>query len=84
MGPSRASRFASGGAASGTAKGYGRHKQLTAVKACRTVKKTDMLHNEYLPVMQIDAQTYEARADGQLLTCEPATVLPTAQRYFQF
>ena len=38
----------------------------------------------YLPVMQIDAQTYEVRADGQLLTCEPAKVLPMAQRYFLF
>ena len=43
-----------------------------------------MVHNDYLPVMQIDAQTYEVRADGQLLTCEPATVLPMAQRYFLF
>jgi urease subunit alpha len=44
----------------------------------------DMIHNDYLPVMQIDAQTYEVRADGQLLTCEPAAVLPMAQRYFLF
>jgi len=70
--------------ANGSAQGYGLHKQLAAVKACRTVKKTDMVHNDYLPVMQIDAQTYEVRADGQLLTCEPATVLPMAQRYFLF
>jgi len=70
--------------ASGIAESYGLHKRLAAVKACRTVKKTDMLHNDYLPVMQIDAQTYEVRADGQLLTCEPAKVLPMAQRYFLF
>jgi len=50
----------------------------------RTVKKKDMVHNAYTPVMQIDAQTYEVRADGQLLTCEPAAVLPMAQRYFLF
>ena len=43
-----------------------------------------MVHNDYLPTMQIDAQTYAVRADGQLLTCEPATVLPMAQRYFLF
>ena len=43
-----------------------------------------MVHNDYLPLMQIDAQTYEVRADGQLLTCEPAAVLPMAQRYFLF
>jgi urease subunit alpha len=70
--------------ANGAAESYGLHKRLAAVKACRSVKKTDMLHNDYLPVMQIDAQTYEVRADGQLLTCEPATVLPMAQRYFLF
>ncbi len=70
--------------ASGVAKGYGLQKPLAAVKACRSVKKTDMVHNAYLPKMQIDAQTYEVRADGQLLTCEPATVLPMAQRYFLF
>jgi urease subunit alpha len=70
--------------ASGVAESYGLHKRLAAVKACRTVKKTDMVHNDYLPVMQIDAQTYEVRADGQLLTCEPASVLPMAQRYFLF
>ena len=68
----------------GAAESYGLHKRLAAVKACRTVKKTDMVHNDYLPVMQIDAQTYEVRADGQLLTCEPAAVLPMAQRYFLF
>jgi len=70
--------------ASGVAESYGLHKRLAAVKACRTVNKTDMVHNDYLPVMQIDAQTYEVRADGQLLTCEPANVLPMAQRYFLF
>jgi urease subunit alpha len=48
------------------------------------VKKGDMVHNAYAPVMEIDPQTYAVRADGQLLTCEPATVLPMAQRYFLF
>ncbi|MFH7045043.1 urease subunit alpha [Paucibacter sp. JuS9] len=66
------------------AQGYGLKKSLSVVKGCRTVKKTDMVHNAYLPRMEIDAQTYEVRADGQLLTCEPATVLPMAQRYFLF
>ena len=55
-----------------------------AVHGCRSVKKTDMVHNAYLPSMQIDPQTYAVRADGQLLTCEPATELPMAQRYFLF
>jgi urease subunit alpha len=59
-------------------------KTVSAVRGCRTVTKADMIHNDYLPRMQIDAQTYEVRADGELLTCEPATVLPMAQRYFLF
>jgi urease subunit alpha len=60
------------------------HKTLAAVRGCRTVKKADMVRNAYTPHMEIDAQTYEVRADGQLLTCEPAQVLPMAQRYFLF
>ena len=70
--------------ATGAAESYGLHKRLVAVKGCRTVKKADMVHNAYAPVMEIDAQTYAVRADGQLLTCEPASVLPMAQRYFLF
>ena len=62
----------------------GLKKRLAAVQNCRRVKKADMVHNAYTPVMEIDAQTYAVRADGQLLTCEPATVLPMAQRYFLF
>jgi len=62
----------------------GLRKRLSAVHGCRTVKKADMVHNAYLPVMEIDAQTYQVRADGQLLTCDAATVLPMAQRYFLF
>lgn len=54
------------------------------VKGCRTVKKTDMIHNSYMPKIEVDSQTYEVRADGSLLTCEPAEVLPLAQRYFLF
>jgi len=68
----------------GVAEGYGLHKQLAAVKGCRGVTKAQMVHNAYLPQMEIDAQTYSVRADGQLLTCEPAKVLPMAQRYFLF
>jgi urease subunit alpha len=62
----------------------GLHKRLSAVHGCRKVKKADMVHNAYTPVMEIDAQTYAVRADGELLVCEPATVLPMAQRYFLF
>jgi urease subunit alpha len=70
--------------ANGSAEGLGLHKTLAAVNGCRAVKKQHMMHNAYTPAMQIDAQTYEVRADGQLLTCEPAAVLPMAQRYFLF
>ncbi len=62
----------------------GLHKRLAAVQNCRKVTKADMVHNAYLPVMEIDAQTYRVRADGQLLTCDAATLLPLAQRYFLF
>jgi urease subunit alpha len=68
----------------GIAEAYGLHKQIAAVKGCRAVKKRHMVHNAALPKMEIDPQTYTVRADGQLLTCEPATVLPMAQRYFLF
>ena len=77
--------FVSGASlASGTAERYGLAKRLVAVKGNRSVKKADMVHNHYLPTMQIDPQTYEVRADGALLTCEPASVLPMAQKYFLF
>ena len=59
-------------------------KRLSAVHGCRGVKKADMVHNAYLPAMEIDPQTYRVRADGVLLTCDPATVLPMAQKYFLF
>jgi urease subunit alpha len=62
----------------------GLNKIVTAVKGCRTLRKKDMVLNDYQPVMEVDPQTYEVRADGKLLTCEPADVLPLAQRYFLF
>ncbi|QAZ40167.1 urease subunit alpha [Methylibium sp. Pch-M] len=63
---------------------YGLRKPLSAARQCRTVRKGDMVHNAYLPKMEVDAQTYQVRADGQLLSCEPATALPMTQRYFLF
>jgi urease subunit alpha len=72
------------GLAAGIADRFGLRKQLSAVKNIRQVKKQHMVHNSYLPKMEIDAQTYAVRADGILLTCEPATQLPMAQRYFLF
>ena len=63
---------------------FGLTKTLSAVKNIRGIRKQHMVHNSYLPKMEIDAQTYSVRADGQLLTCEPAVSLPMAQRYFLF
>jgi urease subunit alpha len=62
----------------------GLNKRLVAVKGTRAIGKKDLVLNDYLPRMEVDPQTYEVRADGQLLTCEPAAVLPMAQRYFLF
>jgi len=70
--------------AAGVGARYGLQKTLAAVRGCRQATKRDMVHNAWLPAMEIDAQTYSVRADGELLTCEPATVLPMAQRYFLF
>ena len=77
--------FVSGAAlAAGVGDRYGLAKPLVAVRGVRTLSKRDLLWNDALPVMSIDPETYEVRADGQLLVCEPATVLPMAQRYFLF
>jgi urease subunit alpha len=59
-------------------------KQLIAVEDTRRLTKQDMVLNDATPVMEVDPETYEVRADGQLLTCEPAKELPLAQRYFLF
>ena len=70
--------------AAGVGERFGLHKPLVAVKNTRRIGKRDMVHNAYAPHMEVDAQTYAVRADGQLLTCEPAHSLPMAQRYFLF
>lgn len=62
----------------------GLQKQIAVVKGCRDVQKKDLIHNSYLPVIEVDPQTYQVKADGVLLWCEPADVLPMAQRYFLF
>ena len=59
-------------------------KRIMAVSNTRDIRKQDLIHNSYQPKMEVDSQTYEVRADGELLTCEPADVLPLAQRYFLF
>ncbi|WP_341736958.1 urease subunit alpha [Microcoleus sp. CAWBG640] len=62
----------------------GLQKPTVAVSGTRKISKRDMKLNDYLPEMEVDPETYEVRADGELLICEPATVLPMAQRYFLF
>ena len=70
--------------AAGAPQRYGLAKTAVAVKGIRGVGKKDMVHNDYAPRMEVDPQTYAVRADGLLLHCEPASVLPMAQRYFLF
>ena len=72
------------GLAAGIGQRFGLHKTLSAVKGIRNVKKQHMIHNDLAPHMEVDAQTYAVRANGDLLACEPATSLPMAQRYFLF
>jgi len=62
----------------------GLQKRLEPVKNCRKVTKADMVHNSATPVIDVDTETYAVRADGELLVCEPAQVLPMTQRYFLF
>ncbi|MBI3356441.1 MAG: urease subunit alpha [Nitrospirae bacterium] len=65
-------------------KKLGLQKRVAAVKNCRSVKKRDLKLNDYLPKIEVDPETYVVMADGVRLTCEPAIVLPMAQRYFLF
>jgi urease subunit alpha len=69
----------------GIGKALGLERRLAAVSNTRGgIGKKAMIHNDATPVIEVDAETYEVRADGVLLTCEPATILPMAQRYFLF
>ena len=72
------------GLAAGIGQKYGLQKTLSAVKGIRGMGKRHMILNDYTPKMEVDAQTYAVRADGLLLTCEPAVSLPMTQRYFLF
>ena len=69
---------------SGALDSLGLQRMLMAVRNTRAIGKRDLIHNDALPKIEVDPQTYEVRADGILLTCDPATVLPLAQRYFLF
>jgi urease subunit alpha len=68
----------------GVARGYGLTKRIEAVKGCRKITKRDLKWNDALPKITVDPETYEVRADGELLTCEPACSLALTQRYFLF
>jgi urease subunit alpha len=70
--------------AAGIAERYGLRKRLVPVHGIRSLRKTDMIHNDYQPKITVDPETYQVVADGELLTCEPAKILPMAQRYFLF
>jgi len=68
----------------GVAAGYGLSKRIEPVFGCRKIGKKDMKWNDAMPRITVDPETYEVRADGELMSCEPASVLPLAQRYFLF
>ena len=68
----------------GISERYGLRKRIVPVQGIRGLRKSNMIHNDYLPKITVDPETYEVTADGELLNCEPATVLPLAQRYFLF
>jgi urease subunit alpha len=70
--------------AAGVGRRWGLTRPLEAVRNTRSISKRSMILNDATPVIEVDPETYEVRADGVLLTCEPAVVLPMAQRYFLF
>ncbi len=72
------------GLKAGIAGKYGLQKEVVAVKNTRKIGKRDMIHNDALPKIKVDPETYQVTADGKPLTCEPAKILPMAQRYFLF
>jgi len=70
--------------AAGIGANLGLAKDTLAVKGTRDIGKKDLIHNNFTPEVHVDPETYEVRANGELLTCEPASELPMAQRYFMF
>ena len=70
--------------AAGIAEIYGLTKRVVPVRGIRSLRKSDMVHNNRQPKITVDSETYQVVADGEFLTCEPAKVLPLAQRYFLF
>ena len=68
----------------GVAQQLNLQSMIGTVKNCRNINKDSMILNDYQPDISVDSQTYQVRADGELLVCEPATELPMAQKYFLF
>lgn len=71
-------------ASAGLAKKLGLKKMTAAVRSWRRIGKKAMIHNSATPKIEVDSETYKERVDGELIICEPARVLPLAQRYFLF
>jgi len=84
LGRSSLSFLSQSAADAGVAESYGLAKTTAVVKGTRSVTKADMIHNNWQPDISVDPETYQVVADGMVLTCEPAEVLPMAQRYFLF
>jgi urease subunit alpha len=82
--PTAITYLSEAGVRAGIAERFGLKKIIKAVRNCRTIGKKNMMHNSATPKIEVDAETYEVRVDGQLITCDPATSLPLAQRYFLF
>ena len=84
IGPSGVTFLSQAAVDAGLPAQLGLNKQIAAVRNCRTIGKAQMVHNDATPVIEVDPETYEVHVDGVLATCEPATILPMAQRYFLF
>jgi urease subunit alpha len=70
--------------AAGVAERYDLKRQVVAVENCRSIGKKDMKNNSAMPKIEVNPDTYQVTVDGELATCEPASILPLAQRYFLF
>jgi len=84
VGPSCLSFVSAAAVEAGVGKTYGLEKPVEAVKSTRSIGKKDMVHNDATPDIRVDPETFEVTADGQPLTCEPASSLPLARKYFLF
>jgi urease subunit alpha len=63
---------------------YGLQKMILPVKNCRNISKKNLIHNDATPNIEVNPENYEVKVDGEIITCEPVSVLPLAQRYFLF